>query len=308
MTPEPGCQASREEDQERSNAKNADFGAHIEDLLDVDMERAPVLPRRKHLNDLNAKEWIKFTKSWFILSGRADREKTKAHPATFPLELPTEFIEFFTSRNESVLDPFAGTGTTLAAADSLERNSTGIELQPEFIRFAQQRTEGTIHEGDALRLLSNPEMFPSNHFDYAFTSPPYMNALHKSRGGNRETRHKKRSERGEPLVYGERENDIGNIEDQAEYINRLSEIFQQVNRVLKPNRYCTVILQNLNFNGSMVPIAWKLGLALSNTSIWDMKGERIWCQDNKKLGIYGYPSAYATNNFHHYCLTFRKTE
>ena len=78
--------------------------------------------------------------------------------------------------------------------------------------------------------------------------------------------------------------------------------------MLKPNRYCTVILQNLNSNGSMIPIAWELGLALSNASNWDMKGDRIWCQENKKLGIYGYPSAYATNNFHHYWLTFRKTK
>ena len=151
---------------------------------------------RKHLNNLNAKEWIKFTKSWFILSGKADREKTAAHPATFPVELPTEFIEFFTRRSESVLDPFAGTGTTLVAADSLNRNSTGIELEPEFIKFAHQRTAGTIHEGDALSLLKNPAIFPSNHFDYVFTSPPYMNALHKSRGGNKDTRHKHRSERG----------------------------------------------------------------------------------------------------------------
>ena len=44
MTPEPGCQASREEDQERSNAQNTDLGAHIEALLDAGMERAPVLP------------------------------------------------------------------------------------------------------------------------------------------------------------------------------------------------------------------------------------------------------------------------
>ena len=134
---------------------------------------------------------------------------------------------------------------------------------------------GTIHEGDALSLLENHEIFPSNHFDYVFTSPPYMNALHKSRGGNKDTRHKKRSGRGEPLVYGGRENDLGNIEEQEEYI------FQQVNRVLKPNRYCTVILQNLNSNGSMIPIAWELGLALSNASNWDMKGDRIWCQENK---------------------------
>ena len=44
MTPEPCSQASREEDQERSNAQNADFWAHIEALLDAGMERAPVLP------------------------------------------------------------------------------------------------------------------------------------------------------------------------------------------------------------------------------------------------------------------------
>ena len=85
---------------------------------------------------------------------------------------------------------------------------------------------GTIHEGDALSLLENHEIFPSNHFDYVFTSPPLMNALHKSRGGNKDTWHKKRSGRGEPLVYGGRENDLGNIEEQEEYI------FQQVNRVL----------------------------------------------------------------------------
>ena len=46
MTPEPDCQASREEDQERSNAKNADFGAHIETLLGPGMERDQVLPYR----------------------------------------------------------------------------------------------------------------------------------------------------------------------------------------------------------------------------------------------------------------------
>ena len=133
-----------------------------------------------------------------------------------------------------------------------------------------------------------------------------MNTLHQSRGGNRDTRHKYRSKRGELLTYGEKENDLGNLDDRQEYINRLTSIFQEAHRVLKPGRYCTVVLQNLNANGSMTPVAWEFALSLSNTAQWDMKGERIWCQENKKLGIYGYPTAYATNNFHHYCLTFKK--
>ena len=36
------------------------------------------------------------------------------------------------------------------------------------------------------------------------------------------------------------------------------------------------------------------------------KGEKIWCQDNKKLGIWGYPSEFVSNVHHHYCLIFKK--
>ena len=219
------------------------------------------------LNDLSDSDWIKFTKSWFILSGKADRQKTSIHPATFPVELPTTFIEFFTRRGERVLDPFAGTGTTMAAADSLSRESAGIELEPAFIDFAQSRTSAPIHNGDALSVLSDPATFPDNHFDYVFTSPPYMNTLHKSRGGNRDTRHKDRSKRGESLVYGQRDNDLGNVSDPTEYIGQLVNIFQSVHRVLKPNRYCTVVLQNLNAGGSTIPIAWHFGLALTQTEM-----------------------------------------
>ena len=60
----------------------------------------------KLLNDISAPDWIKFTKSWFVLSGKVDREKTSVHPATFPLELPQDFIQFFTKRGQHVLDPF----------------------------------------------------------------------------------------------------------------------------------------------------------------------------------------------------------
>ena len=261
---------------------------------------------RRALNDMSAKEWIKFTKSWFVLSGKADRDKTAAHPATFPYELPLAFIEFFTRKGEFVLDPFAGTGTTLVAADALGRRSLGFDLEQSFIDFAATRTESPILQGDASQLLSRSEEYPDECFDYVFTSPPYMNILRNSRGGNRDTRHKERSMRGETLVYGENSADLGNLEDLDCYLSRLVGILRKVHRVLKPRKYCTVILQNVNHDGRMVPVAWKFGLEMVRTGLWDMKGERIWCQENKRLGIYGYPTTYATNNFHHYCLTFRR--
>ena len=55
-------------------------------------------------------------------------------------------------------------------------------------------------------------------------------------------------------------------------IGRLTEIFGAAHRTLRERAYCTVILQNLNANGGNIPIAWKFGLAMSETGLWDMKG------------------------------------
>jgi len=61
----------------------------------------------------------------------------KNHSAVFPELLPTWFIKLFTEERDWVLDPFSGSGTTLRAAQTLGRNSIGIEPQTEFFEIAQ---------------------------------------------------------------------------------------------------------------------------------------------------------------------------
>jgi len=61
----------------------------------------------------------------------------KNHSAVFPESLPTWFIKLFTEERDWVLDPFSGSGTTLRAAQTLGRNSVGIEPQTEFFEIAQ---------------------------------------------------------------------------------------------------------------------------------------------------------------------------
>ena len=261
------------------------------------------------LNDLTAAEWIKFSKSWFILrNGTIDQEKIESHPATFPASLAEEYIEFFTKPGEFVLDPFLGSGTTMEVAEQMGRLSVGIELQPFFAEFAKTRTSQPIVIGNAIEEIHCTEKFDDQSFDYVLTSPPYWNTLHKSRGGNKDTRHKMRESRGQSLIYSDKVEDLGNIGDVDEYLEQLMSLFKGIYRVLKPNRYVTIIIQNLNYEGRLVPIAWQLGILLAQTGMWNMKGERIWCKDGGTLGIYGYPTTYATNNFHHYCLTFQKVE
>ena len=61
------------------------------------------------------------------------------HPACFPLQLPQWFIKLFTDAGDLVLDPFAGSGTTLIAAKSLSRRSIGIDLKREYCELMQKR-------------------------------------------------------------------------------------------------------------------------------------------------------------------------
>ncbi len=63
----------------------------------------------------------------------------KSHPAAFPEQLPTWFIRLFTDIGDNVLDPFAGSGTTLIAARKLGRSSVGIDLSKEYCELMRTR-------------------------------------------------------------------------------------------------------------------------------------------------------------------------
>jgi DNA modification methylase len=104
---------------------------------------SPTRPRRRppvnRLNDLSAREWIKFQKSWFIHNPPPREPGVFQHPAKFPETLAREFIEFFTKRGEWVLDPMVGTGSTLLAARAAGRPSVGLELNEQFAQLARER-------------------------------------------------------------------------------------------------------------------------------------------------------------------------
>ncbi len=75
----------------------------------------------------------------------ATRSYKEAHFATFPPELPTRCIKLGSRENDIVLDPFMGSGTTLAAARQLGRRSIGIELNPQYCELAKKRPEVTLY-------------------------------------------------------------------------------------------------------------------------------------------------------------------
>ena len=66
----------------------------------------------------------------------------RGHPACFPEQLPAWFIKLFTDEGDTVLDPFAGSGTTLVAAQKLRRVGIGIDTSAEYCAVMQRRIYG----------------------------------------------------------------------------------------------------------------------------------------------------------------------
>ena len=292
-------------------------------LMDIDtrLNKEKKYSDRNSLNDLSGKEWIKHTKSWMIYDGRPkDIPKgIKNHPGSYPPDLAAHFIEFFTKDNDWVLDPFSGIGSTLVACNILNRNFWGTELNEQYCNFAKNRTEiGNKNKNTEKKSNIKLEVFNADardifniwkennlpQVDFVVTSPPYWNILEKSRGGVNST-HKKRVKSGLDEKYSENPLDLANSSDYNKYLDEITDIFRNVHKILKEGAYVCVIVQNFRpKDGIMKPLAWDIAYRLRE--IYKLRQEFIWCQNQKFLGIWGYPSTFISNVHHHYCLIFQK--
>ncbi len=77
-----------------------------------------------------------------------------AHPTEKPWRLFAEILQDFTQSNETILDPFMGSGTTLVACQKLGRKGTGIELDPDYFEVACKRVDEAARQPDLF--VKNP--------------------------------------------------------------------------------------------------------------------------------------------------------
>ncbi len=267
------------------------------------------------LNDLDPKTWLKFQKSWFIHNPPPRKKGVLRHPAKFPETMAQEFIEFFTKSGETVLDPMAGTGSTLVAALRCGRNSYGIELNPQYAEIAAQVVQDEkenlfssdaagVQGGLVAKMIQGDANLASQYgipcVDYLFTSPPYWDMLHAKGAQNQ----KKRRDSSElDVVYSDDPNDVGNLHDYEQFLAKLVEIYAGLKPLLRHKAYLTIIVKNVKKGGKIYPLAWDIARELGK--VYTLKDEKIWMQDNQPLAPYGLGSAWVSNTFHHYCLQFR---
>ena len=288
----------------------------------VQREASASESHRNKLNELSGKDWIKFTKSWFVHRPEPRGDRKIRHPASFPESLVKDFISFFTKKGELVVDPFLGTGSTLVAALETGRSGIGFEIVKKYADISRERVKdllirdrnsrATESGSPGTRIITADSSKLSKTWrekgfalaDYCITSPPYWNQLRKSH-----MRQKGRAEKGLDTTYSDNPHEIGNIEDYSEFLRALKRTFDEVHKVMKPKGYLTIITNNVFSDGRMYPLAFDTVSILSQQPFaWTPKDEKVWCQDDKTLLPLGVFNAWVGNRHHQYCLIFRKEE
>lgn len=93
------------------------------------------------ISDITKDEFMQWTNGLWTFSGES--KKRIGHPAPFPLELPYRCIKLFSFVQDIVFDPFTGSGTTLIAANNINRYAVGLEIDTSYCQLAKKRI---LHE------------------------------------------------------------------------------------------------------------------------------------------------------------------
>lgn len=278
------------------------------------MTRSHIDPRNT-LNDLSGKEWLQFSRSWWFQRGLGKNHPHAAievqHPAPFSFRDVQKLTRQFTKPGMTVLDPFCGVASALKAAALCGRNAIGIEISPTWVKLGKSRlreelpprvrrsVELRIIRGDCLKVLPS---LGTESVDFVVTSPPYWRILTK------DPDHKTRAARlskGLALRYSSSPRDLGNVDDYETYLRKLRQVFQACHRVLKKDRYMTVVVSDFRHKADFYPLHMHAATEGIRAG-FSLKGVMIMVQNGKQLYPYGYPFAFVQNIHHQYVLVFQR--
>jgi DNA modification methylase len=148
----------------------------------------------------------------------------------------------YSNEGDIVLDPMVGGGTTLIECKLTSRAGIGIDINPEAIRITKERLffdypslkpqRCFVEDARNLRKLSDDSI------DFVLTHPPYADIIKYSEG--------------------KISADISNIHSIDEFCKQIEIVASECFRVLKPDKYCAILIGDTRRNKFYVPLAYKV--------------------------------------------------
>jgi site-specific DNA-methyltransferase (adenine-specific) len=119
-------------------------------------------------SDINKWDFMEWTNGLWTFNGESS--KKVGHPSPFPRELPKRCIKLFSFVGDAVLDPFAGSGTTLIEAVNNQRKALGLEVNQKYIEISHERLKKECYS-------SLNEKFQLNYFQSKKTTESFEKIL-----------------------------------------------------------------------------------------------------------------------------------
>ena len=257
----------------------------------------------KEKSKLTKEEWREYTKTvWHIAN-----TKHPDHPAVFPVEIPHRLTKLFSFYGETVLDPFAGAGTTALAAIPLGRQVVCVEQSERFVeiikRSCRDLRNGQPNDVEPLKVVQGDSrdlsFIDDDSIALAVTSPPYWNKAN----------------------YGKAPENICNEPVYTRFLQSTRSVFQECLRVLMPGRKLCLVTANVNQHtehglltfplaADFVCLLREIGFVLINEVIWSKDGTGgKWGSYGRQRPIFGsypYPPNLLFKNVHEHILIFAK--
>lgn len=269
------------------------------------------------LNDLTSKEWLPETVTVFSQKGLGANSKEaeieKQHPAPFSFQDAGKLIKFFSKEGDLVLDPFSGVASTLKACAFENRRGVGIELNSKYYDLSLQRIKKEVPDDLPFKnqqqlihgnSLVEIKKFEKNSLDLILTSPPYWNILDTVDHKVKQTRVTNNLD----IKYSEDEDDLANIPEYGDFIEKLVSFFNDCAHALKDNKYLVIIVSDFRKKEKYHIFHADLANALESMGNFQLKGIRILYQRHKSIFPYGYPFSFVPNMHHQNVLILQKKE
>jgi len=263
------------------------------------MSNAKASESIKEKSKVSKAEWREFTRTVWHIANVNHRE----HPAVFAAEIPHRLIKLFTFYGETVLDPFAGIGTTAGAALELGRNAICVDQNRDYVDLIRKtiippvgsEPRLIVQQGDSRRL----DFLKDNSIDLVVTSPPYWNKAD----------------------YGNGSDNVGKISGYRQFFLEIRPALEECYRVLRPERKICLVTANVNqyteYGLLTFPLATDflvllrdVGFLMVSEIIWSKDGTGgkwgSWGHQRPIFGSYPYPPNFLFKNVHEHILIFMK--
>lgn len=260
-------------------------------------------------NDLDLKNWkecdINTDSLWMIQERDKSGKHKNIYHGNFIPQIPNQLIRRYTKEDETVLEPFMGSGTTLFECEKLNRKYIGFDINPKMIDYvSKSMQDNLLYQKFSINfcnsldkkqvdnsLINSKEKLNQESVQFVLMHPPYMDIV----------------------KFTDNPNDLSQIDNINEFVKQFKIVCENSLECLDKNRYFAVVIGDVYKKGEVIPLGFycmdmikrNFNVKLKGTIIKNIEGNR------GKLGTGGIWRYRALNSDyyifkHEYIFVFKK--